>query len=179
MSEENKNSDKETFDKMFDKVLEIAKVSYDQENDRSKQLLNKSDYLIKYISTITIFVNIFLPLAFTNKVIDLKILIVMYVIISVPLILSLFFSIRAQILKPGKFFPTGKTVLQEIKKNKNDLNSALKIKNRFILYYSSSTEELQSSNDDRARILKFAYKQYIYSILILVIVVFVIMILIA
>ncbi|GAB6156608.1 hypothetical protein JCM17380_53620 [Desulfosporosinus burensis] len=113
MSEESK--DKILLGKMLDKVLEISKVSYEQENDRSKQLLTKSDYLIKYISSITIFVNIFLPLAFANKIISLKILILMYVLISIPLIFSLFYSVRVQILKPGKFFPTGKRVLEEIK----------------------------------------------------------------
>ena len=177
MSEENKN--KEIFEKMLDKVLEISKISYDQENDRSKQLLNKSDFLIKYISTISIFVNIFLPLAFTNKIINLTILILMYFIISIPLISSLFYSIRVQILKPGKFFPTGKRILEEIKNNGDSLNSDIKIKNRFIMYYSSSTEVLQKSNDKRAKILKTAYWQYVTSIIILVVAVLIIMIIVA
>lgn len=176
MSEE--NQDKVLFGKMLDKVLEISKVSYDQENDRSKQLLNKSDFLIKYISAITIFVNIFLPLAFANKIINLTILILMYFSISIFLISSLFFSIRVQILKPGKFLPTGKRVLEEIKNN-NGLHSDLNIKNRFIMYYSSSTEALQESNDDRAKILKSAYKHYITSMIILVVAILVIMILVA
>lgn len=173
------NQDKELFKKILDEVLDISKVSYDQENDRSRQLLTKSDYLIKYIFAITIFVNIFLPLAFANKIINLTALILMYVFISIPLILSLFFSIRVQILKPGKFFPVGKRVLEEIKNSGDALNSDLKIKNRFILYYSSSTNELQESNDTRAKILKTAYKQYILSIVILVSIILVIMILVA
>lgn len=177
MSEE--NSDKELIEKMLDKVLEISKVSYEQENDRSKQLLNKSDFLIKYISSITIFVNIFLPLAFTNKIINLTVLILIYFVISIPLILSLFFAIRVQILKPVKFFPLGKRVIDEIKNNRNAWNTTLKIKNRFILYYSSSTEELQVSNDHRAKILKVAYKQYLSGIIILVVAVLIIMILVA
>jgi energy-coupling factor transporter transmembrane protein EcfT len=166
-------------DKLLEKVLQISKVSYGQEVDRSKQLLAKSDYLIKYLSTIFVFVNIFLPLAFKYNIINLKVLAFIYFAISVPLIFSLFLSIKSQRLRLGMFFPTGKYLLEEMKRNQDKFNTEIKMKNKSILYYSTSTETLQKTNDERAKNLKAAYTSYFSSIIILAVAIFSIMIIVA
>lgn len=177
MGGSNQETSKEELYKIIDEALEMSKTSYNQENERSKQLLNKSDYLIKYISAIFIFVNIFLPLAFSNSIINLVALSIMYFLISAPLIFSLFYAVRAQILKPGDFFPLGEKILLKIKNR--EYKKLFKIRSRHIMYYSKSTEKLQSSNDDRAKLLKKAYWSYIFSVCMLAIIILIIMILIA
>lgn len=179
MSEKSGNSAKETFENMLDKTLEISRISYEQESDRNKQLLNKSDYVIKYISTIIIFVNIFFPILFANKVIKIKILILIYLFISFPLIASLFYSIRSQILKKVEFFPTGDVILKKIKSKEKNFENDIEIQNRIIIYYSRSTKRLQATNDKKAKLLKTAYRSFIFSIIFLVISILITMMLIA
>ncbi len=163
----------------LDKILEVSKTSYDQESERNKQLLTKSDYLIKYISAIFIFINIFLPLAFQNKIVNLKVLVFMYIFVCIPVLICLFFCIRAQVLRSCSFFPTGKETILEMKKNSQDFNSEIKIKNKHISYFSSSTKSLEESNNTRSELLKKAYWAYFSSIGAVFFIIFIIMILIA
>lgn len=173
------NETMEKFIIILERILKISKTSYEQEVDREKQLLTKSDYLIKYISVIFGFINIFLPLIFKYEVINLYILIIMYVITTIPLIITLYYSIKSQSLKKAVFFPTGKSMLEKLKTEMNNYCRDDKLINKEILYYSNSTEELQKSNDKRSNILKRAYTNYFVSIMVIALMIFILMIIIA
>jgi hypothetical protein len=61
------------------------------------------------------------------------------------------------VLRSCSFFPTGKETILEMKKNSQDFNSEIKIKNKHISYFSSSTKSLEESNNTRSELLKKAY----------------------
>lgn len=124
---------------LLSKILDISKESYNQEINRSNNLLTKSDYLIKYISATFVFINAIFVFLATNRVLNLFILAGVYLIISEILCWSLFLAVRAQVLKKALYFPTGNTVIDEIKDEWNSdgiENNEITLTNKTINYYS-------------------------------------------
>jgi hypothetical protein len=154
-------------DKILTKVLEISDESYRQERERSNNLLTKSDYIIKYISTAFVFTNAIFALLASNKVIKIGILAVLYILIAVTFCISLYYAVRAQVLRKAKYYPTGNTIIKELESDfekKPVMPTDITMLNKLINYSSDYIEELQKVNDDRAKLINIAYKSYLVSI---------------
>lgn len=154
---------------IVDKIIDIAKISYDQELDRHKQLLNKSDKLIKYISAIFAIINIIFPMTLKYSYIDKRGLLILYFIINIPLILSLYWCIKVQKLRDVNFFPTGDTIIAQLKTKFMEFNTLNKMKNKIISYYSKSTDSLFYANENISDWLNRAHNSYLISLIIIII----------
>ncbi|WP_288222527.1 hypothetical protein [uncultured Clostridium sp.] len=167
---------------IIEKIKSITQVSYEQEIARSKAILTKSDYLIKYITSTFVFMNAALVFLATSKLVSPWILVIVYMISGVVLCYSLYKALKVQILLKGLFFPTGKTIMKDISKQLNENSeriTPLELDRDIILYYSNYTEELENSNNNRAKILNSAYKWYLSSIILITMHFFIILIIIA
>lgn len=161
--------DKNDEELILDKIIDVAKISYDQELDRHRQLLNKSDNLIKYISAIFAIINIIFPMALKYNYVDKGGLLIIYFIINIPLILSLYWCIKVQKLKDVIFFPTGDAVIMQLKTRFTEFNTLNKMKNKIISYYSKSTDSLFSANENISDLLNRAHNSYLISLIIMII----------
>ena len=175
-------NNKERYDDMIVEITNVAIESYKQEQNRESILLTKSDYVIKYITATFVFVNAICALLITNEVIPTIIVCVMYFIVGASLCVSLAYSIRAQLLVKGEFFPTGVDVLngmqEEYKKNGTE-KSVCDLKMDTIKYYDNYTKTLQKANDDKAKKLKIAYRIYLNSVICIMVIFFVLCVIIA
>lgn len=161
-AEDNKNQ-------IIDKITDISKFSYDQEMDRHKQLLNKSDNLIKYISTLFVIVSVIFPFALNNKILSVWVMLFIYLFICTPVILSLYFSIKVQKLRDVRIFPTGDKVIGLLKENPAELGTIDKIKNKIISYYSAASDSLEKCNNDMSIWLRNSHNFYLLSLVFIII----------
>lgn len=167
---------------MIEKIINITKESYNQELNRSNLLLTKSDYLVKYITSTFVFINALFVFLVSSKLVNTWYLAIMYAISGVLLCRDLYLAVRVQILTKVKFFPTGNTILQDIKsvyeKEKKQI-TPMKIDIDTVNYYSKFIEELENSNNKKANILNNAYNWYLGTIIFITFIFFVILLIIA
>lgn len=153
--------------KILDDVLLTTKVSQEQEKVRADNLLTKTDYIIKYISATFVLINAIFVFLAANKIINLFLVSAIYISISIPLCYSLFFAVRAQVLKNVKYFPTGNDEiisLRDFYDKENRMPSEIEMKNRTLNYYSEYIKSLESANNARSNLINTAYKSYLASI---------------
>ena len=164
------------------KVQIINEESYNQEIKRSTLLLTKSDYVIKYIMSTFVFINALLAFLVTSKIINIWILVVFYLISGCLLCSCLYLAVKVQILLKGEYFPTGETILNDIKKDiqsSGEIPNPIRLDRDLIRYYSTYTTKLEEANNERATILNQSYKFYLASILFIFSMFFIILIVIA
>lgn len=164
------------------KVQIINEESYNQEVKRSSLLLTKSDYVIKYIMSTFVFVNALLVFLTSTKLVNAWLLVLFYLVSGSILCYCLFLAVRVQILLKGEYFPTGETILNDIKKDMNSSGqrfSEIRLDRDLIRYYSEYTSKLEEANNDRARILNSAYYYYLGSIGFIFIMFFIMLVIIA
>lgn len=153
---------------LLNKILDITQESYKQENSRASNLLTKSDYLIKYVTGAFALINVIFVFIAVNKLINLWSIGICYLIIAITMLFCMIYSIRAQILKLGKYFPSGKQILLDIvKKYKEEVveYNDQKMINETIIYYSEYIEQLEIVNNDRADLINKSYKLFLVSII--------------
>lgn len=141
-------------------VLRVAKESYKQELDRSNKLLAKSDYVIKYVTSILVFINAIMVLMMNAVIVDKLWIIGGYIVNSIILLVSLIYAVRTQNLVQVEFFPLGETLLQDLNsyyEQNNKLYTSQEMLNDEVMYYSESVKKLSEVNDARADFLKKAY----------------------
>lgn len=175
------NSDGQ-YNEILIEIIKVAQESYKQEQDRALLLLNKSDYIIKYVTATFVFVNALCALLITNKVIPLTIVCILYLIVGISLCVSLSLSIKAQLLVKGKFFPTGVDILEGMNKEyqTSGLEKSLSdLKFDTIKYYDEYTKSLEGANNDKAKTLNKAYHTYLFSVICITLIFFVLCVIIA
>lgn len=163
---------------MIERILNITKESYTQELNRSNVLLKKSDYLIKYITSTFVFINALFVFLLNNQLIDTLGLAISYAISGILLCRDLYLAVRVQNLTKVKFFPTGNTILQDIKSNHQKEGKKITPMNLdvdTVNYYSEFTEALENSNNKKAEILNKAYNWYLSTIIIITVIFFIIL----
>ena len=181
MSEIN-NSSSDDLLSLRESILSVAIESATQEEKRAEILLKKSDFLMKYISATFVIINALCILYVSNTSIELGFICLYYFATGFSLLISMFFTIRAQILAQAKFFPTGQDIFLSIQHNYNDSNKPYtytKSKTDAIKYYSKYTNSLNEVNNKRAKHLKNAYSFFIVSVFCIIIGSFVMIVLIA
>lgn len=157
---------------LLKRVLEITKESYKQECDRSGKILTKSDYIIKYVTTILVFINAIMVFMISNMINNKELIIAVYIVNSIILIISLTCAINAQSLLKVNFFPTGKVILSDLNnysQQNSELYSPTEMLKDEVLYYSNCIESLEEVNKKRAKYLKCAYVFFIFAMCTLVI----------
>lgn len=145
---------------MMDDILAIAKESYNQECNRNNNLLTKSDYLMKYIAATFMFINAVCVFLVTNKLLPPVIICIYYLLVSIVLMMATWWAICAQNLQKLEFFPTGETVLDDIKKKYEDCKeekTSLDIRIDLIKYYGKYVEAAIITNNRRACFLEKSY----------------------
>lgn len=167
-------------EKVLERTLDIVKESYNQENNRAKALLTKSDYIIKYITSTFVFVNAMVLILINNKMVNLVILVILYFIVGAMLCFSLYNAVKAQALLDVAYFPTGDTILKDLAKLDNEQeNLSIYLSRDIISYYSQYIEKLEEANNKRAKILKQAYGIYNSSVIVITLLIFIIILIIA
>lgn len=91
-------------DEVVDQLLEIAKISSEQERDRTQNLLVKSDYLVKYITATFVFLNAIYVFLLKLDVVKPIWIVLLYVVPGILLCVAMWNAIKAQELVDVKFF---------------------------------------------------------------------------
>lgn len=147
-------------DQVVDQLLEIAKISSEQERDRTQNLLVKSDYLVKYITATFVFLNAIYVFLLKLDVVKPIWIVLLYVVPGILLCVAMWKAIKAQELVDVKFFPTGSDVIQGMVnrwKKTQEETSAQSLKLDKISYYREYTDSLKTANDAKAMVLQSVY----------------------
>lgn len=147
-------------DEVVDQLLEIAKISSEQERDRAQNLLVKSDYLVKYITATFVFLNAICAFLLKLELTKPIWVVLLYVIPGILLCLAMWKAIKAQELVDVKFFPTGSDVIKGMVDRWNQTQeetSAKSLKLDKISYYREYTDSLKKANDAKAKVLQSVY----------------------
>ena len=148
-------------------ILETARISSEQEYQRSQLLLTKSHYLVTYVTGTFVFLNAFCLFLLKLKTAPGFMVLALYAVPSIALCGALWQAVSAQSLVRVEYFPTGQEIIQGIidKNKKNITVTALDHLGDRIIFYSKYTDSLKEANDKRAGILKSVYRLFIGAVI--------------
>lgn len=166
---------------ILDEILKVAIESSNQEKERSQILLTKSDYLMKYIAAMFVFVNAVCVFIMSNSNVSAWIVCIYYFLVGMSFLFSVCFTIKAQTLLKCVFFPTGQDIFSNmlLKYNEGNTLTSQDLRIDTIKYYSNYTKSLQVANDNRAKLIDKGYNAFFIGTIVITGGLFLIMVIIA
>ena len=157
------NKEQPLSDEMLDIVKSIASESMQQEKDRAELIKNKSERLVKYVSTTIGISNTIAVFLLDRGVIELKALYWIAVFTDLPLLVSLILAVVAQIMLKGDYYPSGIIALKDLASDGKE-KSVLEFEMYKFRCMESYTKSLSDANDKRAKAIKWSYFFYLLCI---------------
>lgn len=146
-------------------VLDLVKISYEQELERLKRINQKADNLTKYISIYLVMLNLIVPLIIQKKIAVAIAPWLCYVLTIVPAVVSLVIAVIAQAIDKLTLFPTGESIENDIVDCPKDYDSDLKLQSKQIALYDDAISEIEKNNDSKIRCIISGYIFYAISVI--------------
>lgn len=128
---------------VLDWADQISKDAYEQEWQRMKILIQRADYMIRWLTLFVAIFNIAVPLIAKETNLDYSdcIFVSLYIFIMVFLVGSILPVIIINFPQKTKMFPTGETVLKEMQSTNKLNQSEEELKYNSILYRDVRDEQ--------------------------------------
>lgn len=157
--------------KKYSFVLELVKISYEQELERLKRINQKADNLTKYISIYLVMLNLVVPVIIKEDIVLVFSPRICYILTIIPAIISLVIAVIIQAFDKITLFPRGYTLENDIIDNPEEYNSSLKREAKQIALYDDATTKIEDNNNLKIRYVIWGYVSYIISIIALAIII--------
>lgn len=144
-------------------VLELAKISYEQELERLKRINQKADNLTKYISIYLVMLNLVIPLVIKENIVLTFSPWICYLLTVIPAVLSLIIAVITQAFDKITLFPMGYSLENDIIDNPEEYDSTLKLESKQIALYDDAITEIEKNNDLKIRYIIAGYVFYTIS----------------
>lgn len=146
-------------------VLELVKISYEQELERLKRINQKADNLTKYISIYLVMLNLVIPLIVNKNIVLTFSPWLCYLLAVIPAVLSFIIAVIIQAFDRITLFPMGYSLENDIIDNPQEYDSALKLESKQIALYDDAITEIEKNNDLKIRYIIVGYVLYTVSII--------------
>lgn len=149
------------------RALDVAKLSYQQEFERSKKMMEKTDYLIKYITILAAFLGLMLKVSEKQLESYFQILWVKNTLIGSVIMLVLTILVLLFLMRPVKIylFPTGVEYLELLQEKSDEFDSRWKFDYYEVLQYSKFTNRLKNVNRLNIVLITISYISFSVSII--------------
>ena len=156
---------------VLDWADQISKDAYEQEWQRMKILIQRADYMIRWLTLFVAIFNIAVPLIAKETNLDYSdcIFVSLYIFIMVFLVGSILPVIIINFPQKTKMFPTGETVLKEMQSTNKLNQSEEELKYNSILYRDVTTEVISKQNNRRAKCVTISGVALIVSLVLMVV----------
>ncbi|MDE7436123.1 MAG: hypothetical protein K2N01_09955 [Lachnospiraceae bacterium] len=152
-------------------VLDLVKVSYEQEMDRLKRINQKADNLTKYISIYLVMLNLVVPLIIKKNIALMLSPWICYLLAVVPAVVSLIIAVATQALDKVTLFPMGYSLENDIIDNPKEYDSDIKLESKQIALYDDAIMEIEKNNDLKIRYIIGGYVFYSIAVIALAVIV--------
>ena len=158
---------------MIEQLKDVTTTAMNQEEQRSKQLLTKSDYLEKYTTGIFAFINALCVFLMKTSGVCKIYLELLYLVPGILLCVALIFALLAQRISKTLRFPIGSEEAKKLISQFDEENKIItheQYNMQIINYYSRYVDALNKADNIKAVMLIIAYILIISSIISIVVI---------
>ncbi len=148
----------------IDFVLDMVKISYEQELERLKRINQKADNLTKYISIYLVMLNIVVSLVVKENMSLTIAPWLCYLLTIVPAVISLIIVVVTQAFDRLTFFPKGESLENDIIDNPAEYDSDLKLVSKQVALYDNVIMEIEKNNKRKIIFVIVGYIFYAISV---------------
>lgn len=134
---------------IMDYSCDMSERAYNQEINREKTIITKTDYLFKWLTIIIAIFNIIIPIVVSSTGLNIHddIFVRLYISIMIVLLLAIVLTIIISLPKKIKRYPMGSEFLKEINKNPDKYKDVISTKYYNILYIDTMVINYRKKNN--------------------------------